>query len=219
MNSGTLPSPETLAGVQKIFIIDLMNPEEPPRKIAAKGIFLLGRVLSRDAAEPWEHDPELSHLLLRDSVQAGSGDQGPLRATVGIAVTPETFSRIRRANGMPPLAIVPPDQDAEEFEFHFFDTDSRTAMRLDILTTKKPDGDGAIAKFLAKFGEGIQQVEYEVTDVDKATRILAERFGVKGIYPATREGADGTRVNFFLVPAASGRKILIELVESAPPAR
>jgi hypothetical protein len=33
------------------------------------------------------------------------------------------------------------------------------------------------------------------------------------VYEATRSGADGTRVNFFLVPAAEGRKVLIELVE------
>ena len=88
-------------------------------------------------------------------------------------------------------------------------------MRLDILTTQKPGGAGAIAKFLEKFGEGIQQVEYEVSNVDSATKILADKFNQKAIYPAARPGADGTRVNFFLVSAAGGKKILIELVESA----
>jgi hypothetical protein len=34
------------------------------------------------------------------------------------------------------------------------------------------------------------------------------------VYPQVREGANQTRVNFFLVPAAEGRKVLIELVES-----
>jgi hypothetical protein len=139
-------------------------------------------------------------------------------------VIPETFSRIRAANGMPRLASVPPDQDAEEFELHFNAPQRRGSksddkkIRLDVLTTKQPGGEGAIAKFLAKFGEEIQQVEYEVTDVDQATQILAQRFSVKAIYPATRAGADGTRVNFFLVPGALGKKILIELVETARPA-
>jgi hypothetical protein len=36
---------------------------------------------------------------------------------------------------------------------------------------------------------------------------------VAPVYRATRAGADGTRVNFFLVPA-QGKKVLIELVEA-----
>ena len=88
---------------------------------------------------------------------------------------------------------------------------SRT--RLDILTTKAPGGGGAIARFLEKFGEGIQQVELEVTDVDRATEILRKRFQLEPVYPATRPGADGTRVNFFLVSTADNKKVLVELVE------
>jgi hypothetical protein len=84
---------------------------------------------------------------------------------------------------------------------------------LDILTTKAPGGDGAIARFLTKFGEGIQQVEIDVTDVDRATEILRTRFQIEPIYPATRPGANGTRVNFFLVTSWNGTKVLVELVE------
>ena len=79
-------------------------------------------------------------------------------------------------------------------------------VRLDILTTKAPGGNGAIARFLEKFGEGIQQVEIDVTDVDRATEILRTRFKVEPIYPATRPGANGTRVNFFLVTASEQPK-------------
>jgi hypothetical protein len=43
--------------------------------------------------------------------------------------------------------------------------------------------------------------------------LLRTRFAVEPIYPDTRTGADGTGVNFFLVPAGEGRRILIELVE------
>jgi hypothetical protein len=44
---------------------------------------------------------------------------------------------------------------------------------------------------------------------------LKEKFGVAQIYPETRPGADGTRINFFLTPVPSGGKLLIELYESA----
>jgi hypothetical protein len=84
---------------------------------------------------------------------------------------------------------------------------------LDILTTNAPGGNGAIARFLSKFGEGIQQVEIDVTDADRATEFLRTRFNLEPIYPATRSGANGTRVNFFLVNAPNSQKVLIELVE------
>ena len=45
--------------------------------------------------------------------------------------------------------------------------------------------------------------------------ILRARFALPPIYPATRPGADGTRVNFFLAASADGTKVLIELVEPA----
>jgi hypothetical protein len=129
--------------------------------------------------------------------------------TVGLAVSRETFVKIRVANGSPRLAEVPPDQDAEEFELHFPD-----GVALDVLTSRAPGGTGALAKYLAKFGEGVQQVEFRCADVGRATQILKEKFEVKPIYPETRPGADGTRVNFFLVPSGSS-KVLIELYEPA----
>jgi hypothetical protein len=134
------------------------------------------------------------------------------RLTTGISVLPETFDRIRAANGSPPLANVPPDQDAMEFELEFHGQ-FVPPPRLDILTTNAPGGDGAIARFLNKFGEGIQQVEIDVTDVDHATEILRTRFQIEPIYPVTRPGANGTRVNFFLVTSWNGSKVLVELVE------
>jgi len=146
----------------------------------------------------WFEDKELDQLL-----------SGPKRKiTVGVAVERETFLKIRTANGMPPLAHVPADQDAEEFELNF-----ELGNTLDILTSRAPGGNGAIAKYLAKFGEGIQQVEFRCGDVDRATQILKERFGIEPVYPTTRPGADGTRINFFLVANPDGGKILIELYE------
>jgi len=66
---------------------------------------------------------------------------------------------------------------------------------------------------LARFGEGIQQVEFLCKDVDRATAILRERFDLRAVYPETRNGADGTRVNFFLASTPEHEKVLIELYE------
>jgi hypothetical protein len=56
-------------------------------------------------------------------------------------------------------------------------------------------------------------VEYRCASVDRATQVLKEKFGVNPVYPATRHGTDGTRVNFFLVASPDGGKVLIELYE------
>jgi len=179
-------------------IADLASPDESKRLVAAGEIYRLGRATAGSAVAGWWAESELSELLL-----------GPDPAiTVGVAVQRDTFSRIRIANGTPRLADVPPDQDAEEFELDF-----AGGISLDVLTTREPGGSGAIAKFLGKLGEGIQQVEYRCADVDRATQILKEKLKVAPVYPETRAGADGTRVNFFLVKSPDGGKVLIELYE------
>ena len=175
---------------------------DPTRRAgAAAEIFRRGGELARAATQGWLADTELAACLV-------PGRDGLPKVTVGVAVAPDTFDRIRTAGGLPRLANVPPDQDAKEFELDF-----PNGARLDVLTTSAPGAPGAIARFLQKFGEGIQQIEMNVTDVDRATDILRARFGLEPVYPATRAGADNTRVNFFLVTPPSGKKLLIELVE------
>jgi len=180
-------------------IFDLSSSDSVKRAPAAVEIYRAGRALADDATTRWWTDEELATLL-----GGGAPD-----VTVGLAVSRETFTKIRAANGLPRLAEVPPDQDAEEFELHFPD-----GIALDVLTSRAPGGTGALAKYLAKFGEGVQQVEFRCTDVERATEILKEKFGARPVYPERRPGADGTRVNFFLISSASG-KILIELYEPA----
>jgi hypothetical protein len=180
-------------------IARLAERDSATRESAAGDLYRIGRAVGDASAAAWRADAELAGLLT-----------GPL--TVGVAVQPERFETIRTAFGHPHLADVPPNQDAREFEIVL-----GSAARLDVLTTRAPGGAGAIARFLEKFGEGIQQVEYPTADVDRATEILRARFGLPPIYPATRPGADGTRVNFFLARTPDGKKVLVELVEA--PAR
>jgi len=184
-----------------LLIRGLYDADPARRASAAAEIFQRGRELARAATQSWLADAQLAACLVR-------GRNGLAEVTVGVAVEPDTFERIRTASGMPRLADVPPDQDAQEFELEF-----SNGARLDVLTTRQPGGPGAIARYLQKFGEGIQQVEIAASDVDRATGILRARFGLEPVYPATRAGADGTRVNFFLVPAPDNKKILIEIVE------
>ena len=179
-------------------ITGLASADPSERKAAADTIYRAGRTSADVAVSLWWKDAELAGLLLGPS---------PV-VTVGLAVERATFGRIRVANGTPRLAEVPAEQDAEEFELHFPD-----GVLLDVLTTREPGGSGAIARYLAKFGEGAQQVEFRCENVDRATEILKEKFSVKPVYPANRPGADGTRVNFFLVPTPAGEKVLIELYE------
>lgn len=205
------------------YIEYLSDADARVRLNAAWDVFDSGIRPCNPVLAKWLADPELARLLVR--VEAGDtgvrahpithdlGSVPPARscaATVGLAVQPGTFEKIRVANGAPPLAQVPPDQDAMEFELEF-----PPHVRIDVLTTHTPDGAGAIARYLGKFGEGIQQVEFDVRDVDAASAILRRSFALEPIYPATRAGANGTRVNFFLVAGGDGRKILIELVEKA----
>ena len=178
-------------------ITDLSSGDAVMRAAAATEIYRRGRAPADRAVYTWWSDPEFAALFGASPV-----------VTVGVAVRPSTFARIREANGGPPLAKVPPDQDAEEFELHFPDD-----ISLDVLTTRDPKGEGAIAKYLSKFGEGVQQVEFRCASVDRATQILKEKFGVLPIYPETRPGADDTRVNFFLVPLPHAGKVLVELYE------
>lgn len=181
-------------------IAGLCSTDASVRESAAAEIYAAGRASAEHSAESWRGDTELAGLLLEPKPEA----------TVGLAVQRETFSKIRAAHGISRLAEVPSEQDAEEFELHF-----SNGVSLDILTSRAPGGEGPIARFLGKLGEGVQQVEFRCSNVDRATEILKERFGVAAIYPETRPGADGTRVNFFLMPVPGGGKVLIELYEPA----
>jgi hypothetical protein len=184
----------------------LTDRHETGRQQSADAIFRGGCELIAQLLRQWLSDPKLAPYMV--------GATGFPQITVGLAVQPPNFELIRDANGSPRLADVPPDQDAREFELNF-----ERGVHLDILTSADPAGSGAIARYLRKFGEGIQQIEINVSDVDRAIEILRGRFAVQPVYPTARQGANGTRVNFFLAPALTGGKVLIELVQSSPQAQ
>lgn len=175
-------------------LVDDLAGTDPGRRVAARlqlhreGCALVGEIFGA-----WRKDPEFAMLV----------DGEPI---VGIAVPPDLFARIRQESEMPPLARVPEEQSTAEFELH------NRGPRMDILTPV--DSEGPIQKFLDRFGPGIQQVELPVRDVEEALKILIARFGLAPVYPEAREGADGTRVNFFLMDRPGGGKVLIELFEA-----
>ena len=72
--------------------------------------------------------------------------------------------------------------------------------------------DSPIGKFLARNGEGIQQMAYTVTDIDEACEHLRGA-GVRVLYDVPKNGTASSRVNFVHPKDAGG--VLIELVEPA----
>jgi methylmalonyl-CoA/ethylmalonyl-CoA epimerase len=88
-----------------------------------------------------------------------------------------------------------------------------TDSKIQLLAPLTPES--TIAKFLDKFGQGIQQLAYRVTDVEQVMAILTER-GVRLLYDAPRRGTSDSRINFVHPKDAGG--VLIELVEPAPDA-
>jgi hypothetical protein len=181
------------------YISKLASVQAREREKAARELFRIGCASVEPVLRRWFADPEFRALA----------PTGSALLTVGLAVQPPTFEAIRERFGQPALAEAPADQDVLEFELAF-----PHGVRIDILTARTAGGDGPIARFLGRFGEGVQQVECDVRNITRATEILRQRFELEPVYPQVREGANQTRVNFFLVPAEEGRKVLIELVES-----
>jgi tellurite resistance protein TerC len=206
-------SSQSAAAMQSI--AELSDDDGRKRLQAAVRLFSDGTGRIADLVEQFQKDAEFGKLIVQERIERpSSGGLPHPRLTVGIAVNPGTFEKIRASNGSPALAQAPADQDVLEFELDF-PAEFVMIPRLDILTTNALGGSGAIARFLEKFGEGIQQIEMDVTDAHRATEILRTKFNLAPIYPEARAGADGTRVNFFLVPRSNGQKVLLELVEQA----
>jgi len=153
------------------------------------------------------NDPEFKTLLVSHKRAAGAFSRDRTRVTVGIASCPKRLTEFARQ-------IIPRRWLSLPRIRKCWSLNSTFRLRATRYSNDySSQRQGAIARFLDKFGEGIQQVEIDVTDVDRATEILRARFKLDPIYPATRSGANGTRVNFFLVTISNAKKVLVELVE------
>lgn len=188
------------------WIDDLEHNDADMRTHAAQKLYEEGiSAASLALGDSWSHDAELW--------QAIGGPKFKFDA-VGIAVENQSFGDIREVWGEIPLANIPD----ESLQVNEFVVQSGTA-RLDILTSK--GGEGAIANYLKNNGQGIQQVEIFVQDVEMVTNLLnqkaAEGNGPKPVYPKPRPGAEGTLINFVLLNHPGGGKILIELVQKSRP--
>lgn len=82
------------------------------------------------------------------------------------------------------------------------------ASWIELIRPLEPEG--AIARFLAKRGEGFHHVAYTVPDLEAALRSLQES-GVRLIDLAPRTGAHGWRIAFVHPEACNG--VLTELVQ------
>jgi methylmalonyl-CoA/ethylmalonyl-CoA epimerase len=79
---------------------------------------------------------------------------------------------------------------------------------LQLLAPLRPDS--PIGRFLARSGEGMQQLAFRVADIDEASARLRDN-GVRLLYDAPKRGTAGSRVNFIHPKDCGG--VLVELVE------
>lgn len=70
--------------------------------------------------------------------------------------------------------------------------------------------DSSIGKFLARNGQGMQQLAYRVKDLDRVSEVLRGH-GLRLLYPEAKIGTGGSRINF--VHPKDARGVLLELVE------
>ena len=121
-------------------IAHLTDSDPAERARTAFRLFSAGLVRALDSLQEWEEDDELRALMIREKIESVTDPPSSVaRLTVGIAVLPETFDKIRAASSSPALADAPADQDVLEFELEFSDS-GMSYVRLDILTTKAPGG-------------------------------------------------------------------------------
>ncbi len=140
-------------------------------------------------------------------------------ASAGLAVSAENFAKIRVLWGEQdhPLSDVPTGVGVNEFEITVGGADGSPRI-LDILTDTPDSPRNTITKHIAKFGEGIQQVEIWTPNIEAAAADIVEAAksktsGIILVDQAPRPGANGTTVFFTLVSIQGGKKVLTELVQ------
>ena len=97
------------------------------------------------------------------------------------------------------------DQGVEEAMLRFSD-----GSQIQLLAALNPES--AIGKFLAKRGEGVQQVALQVSNLELATQRLTEA-QIPTVYPTSKSGSNKSSINFIHPKYTGG--VLIELVENS----
>ena len=132
----------------------------------------------------------------RESVGPRS-DPAPLETTVGIAVEPENFRELRGPRmDRPALRMCRPTRMRKNSS-SIFRASVRTRY-FDDAPAGRPGRHRAISS--GNSARAFSRSNSSVTNVDRATEILRERFAIGADLSGDAAGADGTRVNFFLVP-------------------
>ncbi len=98
-----------------------------------------------------------------------------------------------------------PDQGVEEAMIVF-----DGGAQLQLLAPLTPDS--PIAKFLDRRGPGLQQLAYQVADIEAASADLRDS-GLRLLYEHPRTGTAGSSINFIHPRDAGG--VLVELVQPA----
>jgi len=95
------------------------------------------------------------------------------------------------------------------------DQKARTAIipvgetKIELIESTDPEG--TIAKYIERSGEGLHHIAFEVSNVQDALEIVANK-GITLIDEKPRRGVENTRIAF-LHPKGTGR-VLMELVEA-----
>ena len=84
--------------------------------------------------------------------------------------------------------------------------------KIELLQATKPDS--PIAKFIAKNGEGIHHIAFEVENIDSEINLLLFE-GFELIYKEAKDGADNKKICFLHPKSTNG--VLIELCQEKTP--
>ena len=110
------------------------------------------------------------------------------------------------------LGLIPQDDDETNHEqgvnIRFLSTHPGEPPRLELLSPISPDT--VVAKFIQKRGVGVQQLAFEVENLQDTIDLLLSA-GVKMIDTVPKHGAHGTKIAF-VHPSSTGG-VLIELLE------
>jgi methylmalonyl-CoA/ethylmalonyl-CoA epimerase len=102
------------------------------------------------------------------------------------------------------------EQGVREAMLRINGTDDGGASYLQLLEPVREDS--AVAKWLAKNGEGVHHIAFGTADVDGDSRAIGDK-GVRVLYDQPRRGSMGSRITFLHPKDCHG--VLTELVTSA----